>query len=88
LAHGHVNAILEAGGVNVGKTLDDEGRRFVGDVEQDAIGPAPLHFAINRTGHDVAGGEGFEGMIGIHELMAGAVLQDGAFAAHRLADEE
>ena len=51
---GDVNAIAEAGLVDVWEAINDEPGRLVGDVEQDIIGPALLHLAVNGAGDDVA----------------------------------
>lgn len=54
---GDVDAVAEAGFVDVGEALDDEGGGFVGDVEEDVVGARSLHDAVDGAGDDVAGGE-------------------------------
>ena len=56
---GDVDAVLQAGLVNVRKTFDDEARRLVRDVEQHVIRAALLHLAVDRARHDVARRERF-----------------------------
>ena len=65
---GDIDAETQAGPVDVGKPVDDERGRFVGDVQQDVVGAALLHLAVNGPGHDVARGQRLERMIAVHEL--------------------
>ncbi len=85
---GDVDAVLQAGFVNVGKPVNDEFRGLVRDVEQHMIRAAAFHFAVNGAGHDVARRKRFERMVFVHELDAADGLEHAAFAAHRLADEK
>ena len=60
---GDVDAVAQAGLVDVRETVDDEPRRLVRDVQQHVIGAALLHLAVNGAGHDVARRQRFERMV-------------------------
>ena len=60
----------------------------MGDVEQDAIGAAFFHFAVNGAGDDVPRRQRFQRMVSIHEGHTFERFEHGAFPAHRLADEK
>ncbi len=68
---GDVNSMVLAGGVDVGEPAHDEGRGFVGDVEQDMVGAAAFDLGVDGARDDVAWGQGAEFMMGLHELAAG-----------------
>ena len=54
---GNVDAVLEAGSIDIGKALNQEWRRFVRDIEQDVISAAAFHFVINGARHHIARGQ-------------------------------
>ena len=85
---GDVDAVPQAGLVDVREAIHQEPRRLVGNVEQRVIIAAALHFAIDRTGHDIARRERLERVHAFHEPLSAQVQQLPAFATHRLADEE
>ena len=83
----NVDAVTKAGLVNIGKTIRDELGGFVGDIEQDMVGAALFHFAVDGARDHVARRERFERMI-LHELDALDALEHSAFAPHCFADEK
>ena len=54
---GNVDAVLEAGSIDIRKALNQEWRRFVRDIEQDVISAAAFHFVINGARHHIARGQ-------------------------------
>jgi hypothetical protein len=60
----------------------------VGDVEQDVIGAALFHFAVDRASDDVTRREGFQRVPGVHEFNASDAFQNATFAADGFADEK
>jgi hypothetical protein len=51
---GHVEAVFQAFGVNVGKMGADEIGGLVADVQIHAFRAQSLHFMVNGTRHDIA----------------------------------
>src|ERR1017187_8122972 len=80
---GDVDAVAEAGLIDVRKAVDDEAGRLMGDVEQDIIGPALLHLVVNGAGNDIARGQRLERVSLLHEFDALDVLEHAALSAHR-----
>jgi len=85
---GHVQAVLQAGLINVRKTALDKFRVFVGDVQEDAVIAVGLHFVVNGTGHDIAGRQILEMVVFFHERGAVAPFQHGPFAPDCFGDEK
>ena len=85
---GDVDAVAEAGSVDVREPIHQEPRRLVGDVEQCVVIAAAFHFAVDRPCHDVARRERLERMHLLHESLPAQVEQFAALAAHRFADEK
>src|SRR5690606_10084620 len=54
---GDINAELQAAFINGGKVRFDEVRRFVTDIQVNAIQAQPLHFMVDGAGHDIAGSQ-------------------------------
>ena len=85
---GDVDAVGKAGRIDVWKSVHDETRGFVRDIEQDVLVAAAFHFAVDRARDNVAGSESAECMVFRHEFFAAQSAQNAAFAAHGFGDEE
>ena len=85
---GNIDPVTQTGLIDVRKTLGDELRRLVCDVEQHVVDTALFHLAVNGAGHHVARREGFQRMISVHELHGFDGLEYAAFAADGFADEK
>ena len=85
---GHVEAVFQAGLVDVGETVPDVVRVLVGDVEIDAVVAVGLHFVVDGAGHDVAGRKVLQVVVLLHESGAVAPAQDRPFAPDRFGDEK
>ena len=85
---GDVEAVLQAGGVDVGEAAPDEGGRPVADVEIDTVVATGLQLAVDGPGHGVAGGQVAALVVFVHEVAALAVDEAAAFAAHRFGDQK
>ncbi len=60
----------------------------VGDVEENVVVASALHLRVDRLCHHVAWGEAPQGVIPLHERLAGAETEHASLSAHRLADQE
>ena len=85
---GGIDAVAVACLVNQGKTFLDEPFRLVGDIQINAHAARPLHFRIYGAGGDVARGQGFAGVVLVHEFLPVRAYQHAAFPAHGFGDEE
>ncbi len=83
-----VDAVGEAGLVDVRETLAHEGGGLVRDVEVHAFLAGLFHLRVDGAGHDVARGERGERMVFVHERLALRRLEDAPLPAHGLGDEE
>ena len=85
---GDVYAQFHALGVDIGEVGLEEVRRFVRDIEIDAVQAAFFHLVVDGAGDDVARSEFRPRVVLGHEARAVGQLEQAAFAAHRLGDEE
>src|SRR4030095_6535091 len=84
----HIDAIAQTGLVDVGESLLQELARLVCDVEIDTLRARALHLGIDRTCHDIAWRERPARMHACGKIVASAIAQDSAFAAHSVGDEK
>src|SRR5579863_9087741 len=68
--------------------LDEPGVVHMAAVEIDMFGTGFFHFAVDRPGYDIAGGEVLSGVVFFHERFPAAVAQDAAISPHRFGDQE
>ena len=85
---GDVDAQFGAARQDVREVLPQEFRRLVRDVEVHAIQAALLHLEVDGAGDDVARREFGARIVFRHEARAVGQLQQAAFAAHGLGDQE
>ena len=80
---GDIDTGFKALGVNVGEVALDVFRRAARKINEHVRLAEALHFAVDGTGHDIAGGQGMQRVHLVHEFFTLVVLQDSAEAAHR-----
>jgi len=85
---GHVDAKTEAAVVDGGEAIHQITPVPMADVENHAVVAGFLELGVDRSRHDVPGGKACEGVVFLHEGGAALELQDAAFAADGLADQE
>ncbi|MNV95733.1 hypothetical protein D3C71_1906590 [compost metagenome] len=66
----------------------DELGRLVADVQVHAVHTQALHLVVDGAGDDVARGQLGARVEALHEALAVGQLEQAAFAAHRLGDQE
>ncbi len=67
---GHVEAVFQTFGVNVGKVRADEIGWFVADVQIYAFRAQPFHLMVDGSGYDIARGQFQPGVEVLHEATA------------------
>lgn len=85
---GHVDAERFAFLVYVGEALEKKFFALVANVEIYALDAVRLHFVVNRSGDNVARGEGAALIVSPHERTAVGIDKLCAFAANCFADEK
>ena len=85
---GYIDPILQAGGVDLGKTFPNKICRFKTYIQKDTIIPARFHFMVYRPGHNIPGGEFFTLIIGSHEGRAILKFQNRPFTTHRFRNQK
>ena len=85
---GNVDPQLHAAGIDGGEVFDNELRRFVADVQIDALGPEPFHLMVDGAGDDVTRRQFGTGIEAGHKACPVGQFQYTALATHRLGNQK
>ena len=84
----HIDPEGLAGRVDVREVVHQERLPQMRHVQVGAVVASPLQLAVDAARDHVARGELLARVVALHERIAGAVAQNPAFSAQRLADQE
>src|SRR5271165_2580163 len=85
---GHVDSKARTCFENVRKSISQERRGLMRNIDVHAFGAGPLHLSVNCARDDVAWRQGGKFVIFRHELAPGSMDQFAALSPHRLANQE